>query len=306
MFDRKEAQAFLQRRFGDSEGYLATAIGVGGRFKDHSYEFMAWKEHQFNWPSEEELVLLAMEQVVKNYGTADIYVCPVLRSTGARTKRNGVASKTVFADLDGVTSWPEQLNPYLEIVNSGSSDHYHVYIQLTDAVSIPQLEAFNKALASVTKADSKWSNNTVLRLPGTTNHKHGFPVAVKQLAQSEIAPNDLQTLLKYFMPSVGDDYISEAEIGRLKVIDTKLPQYLYDRMNEDSSKDRSGQSFHFISACYEAGLSDDEVFTAASNHMPTIEKYGVRRDGIAEQVLDVKRYRLKKNLVFVSNLAGLQ
>ncbi len=193
MFDTTEAQAFLQRRFGSQEGFVAIALGVGGYFKEHSYEFKAWKEHQFKWPKEEETLLWSIEKAVEAYGTTDVYVCPVLRSTEARTKRNGLASKTVFADLDGVISWPEQLDPYLEVVSSGSSDHYHIYIQLTEAVSVQQLEIFNKALLNATKGDrGKWANNTVLRLPGSTNHKHGSSVGVKQLRRSDIKPADLR------------------------------------------------------------------------------------------------------------------
>jgi len=291
VFDKEQAQAFLQRRFGNDEGYVATAI----RFP--------WLEHQFKWPEEQDLLLNVVESISES---KDVYVCPVLRKTKGRGKWNGLESRTVFADLDGGVI-PEALLPYVEVVNSGTAGHFHAYIALTETISVQHLEAFNKALTAVTKGDKgKWVNNTLLRLPGTMNHKLGHtPVTVESLQSRLLDIEEVSILLKNFMPSVEDipNYPTEVEIGSLKVIDMKLSRYLYDRMNEDSGKDRSSQSFHFISACYEAGLSDNEVFTAASNHMPTIEKFGRREDGIAMQVLYVKDYRQRKNLALISNLS---
>ncbi len=67
-------------------------------------------------------------------------------------------------------------------IASGSPDHAHVYVPLSESVSAEQHEELCIGLGKyLGGADSKISDNDVLRLPGTSNHKprvrNGEPIA---------------------------------------------------------------------------------------------------------------------------------
>lgn len=289
MFNKDEAQAFLQRRFGDSEGYVATAV----RFP--------WKEHQFKWPAQESTILWAFEQLSEKRSEQDIYVCPILRRDEGRDKWNGLSSRTVFADLDGGTI-PDPLLPCVELVNSGTPGHYHAYVTLTEAISVERLESLNFALAKVSNGDSKWANNTVLRLPGTTNYKNTPSlVTVEKLASATVTPENLEAYLKPYMPEYMWAYPTGAEIDALREvhIPSDINFYLQRRLNEDASGDRSSKSYHFIVACIEKRFPPNLIYSLALQHAPTVAKYGSRRDGIKNQVLTVIKNKQQRDERFL-------
>lgn len=298
LFNRESALDYLFRRFGGSTGYVAMAV------KLHNG---AWIEYQYKWPNDVGKLISHLEKLWK----ADIYVCPVLRKDKGRDKWNGLSSRTVFADLDGGRI-PDALLPFTELINSGTAGHYHAYITLTKPVSVEKLEALNYALTRASSGDpGKWANNTVLRLPGTHSYKRApQAVSVAQLAEKPIDADLLQELLAEYMPNERTmaRYATEDEINSLQeiAIPEKINWYLAQLMNEPAVGDRSGKSYHFLSACFEKGMRINLIYSLALKHPPTAEKFGGRKDGIKRQVLWVRDNANTKKFAFIESFLSWQ
>lgn len=292
MFDIAESEAYLMRRFDKQHGYVAIAVRFNGR---------AWVEHQYLWPEQKGGLLRDIKELEDKQ--ADIYICPTLRKDEGRDKWNGLSGRTVFADLDG-GEIPTPLLPCTELVNSGTAGHFHAYITLTDEVPVEQIEALNYALAKVSNGDNKWANNTVLRLPGTTNYKNSpTSVTVEQLAKAVVEAKNLEAFFGSNMPNFKISYPTGAEVDSLREvhIPSDINFYVHQRLNEDSSGDRSSKSYHFILAMIEKGYPANLIYSLALQHAPTVVKYGNRKDGIKNQVLTVIKSNANKNKKFLQS-----
>jgi len=62
------------------------------------------------------------------------------------------------------------LGPGSWTVASGSGGR-HVYVALADCLPAVEVERLNRRLAVALDADAKWSGESLLRVPGTRNHK---------------------------------------------------------------------------------------------------------------------------------------
>lgn len=300
MFDLDVAEAYLDRRFANEKGYVALAVGLGGRFDKESgrYKFNSWVEHQYSWPDSKEQLLSHIKAL--EVRQADIYICPVLRKDEGRDKWNGLESRTVFADLDG-GEIPTALLPYTELVNSGTAGHFHAYITLTDRTDLSIIEALNYAVAKVSKGDASGANNRVLRLPGTANFKQSqSPVSVVQLQCKEITLDQLMTILVHYLPKHITPYPTDAELDAIIEIPipVNLDPYIQTRLLDDNEGDRSRKSYHFIIACLEKGMSTNLAYSLALLHEPTVSKYGGRRGNwnLKHQVLELARTHTANNI----------
>ena len=176
--NNRAAELYLDRLFGDRQGYVAVA------YKDKG---QSWQEHQFAWPVDKGK-LLGWAQVHQD---ANVFVCPALRKD-ANTRKKGdmQPSRWLWADVDWqsvpadkaleVESRIKDIGTY--VVNSGSTSNgranMHVYVELNEAVSHPDFIKLNTGLRDYLYGDNKQADNSLLRLPGTTNWKtdKGSPV----------------------------------------------------------------------------------------------------------------------------------
>jgi hypothetical protein len=73
--------------------------------------------------------------------------------------------------------------PPSAVIASGSGDHRHAYWLLRAPVELPELERLNRTLALALGADAGvvTKPHTILRPPGSFNHKHAPPTAVQLL-----------------------------------------------------------------------------------------------------------------------------
>lgn len=292
MFNSDLQAEFLDRRFEGLKGYIAIAVRFNGK---------GWVEHQYLWPEQKAQLLSNVKDLESK--KADIYICPVLRKDEGRDKWNGLGGRTVFADLDG-GEIPIDLSPCVELVNSGTSGHYHAYITLTSVQPVERIEALNYALAKISNGDSKWANNTVLRLPGTTNFKNEpLSVTVNQLASVVVDANNLADFFGTNMPRFNIEYPTDAEVNGLREIHipSDIHFYLQQRLDEDSSGDKSNKSYHFIVTCIEKGYPANLIYSLALQHAPTVVKYGMRKDGIKNQVLTVIKSKKQRDEKFVNS-----
>lgn len=175
--DKRAAEQYLGRLFGTRAGHVAVA------YKDKG---QSWQESRFEWPKD-KAKLLGWAEVHKD---ANIFVCPALRKSGhSRKKGDMLPTKWLWADVDfqavpadklaEVHTRIADLGSY--IVASGSGDNAHVYVELDRPVEHADFIKLNTGLRDYLYGDDKQADNSLLRLPGTTNWKTdaGSPVAVR-------------------------------------------------------------------------------------------------------------------------------
>lgn len=175
--DKAAAEQYLVSLFGRAKGYVAVA------YKDKGE---SWQEHQFAWPRDKRK-LLGWAQV---HADANIFICPALRQDG-HTRKKGDAQPTrwLWADVDWDKVPASKQAAVREriaeigtlVVGSGSGDNAHVYVRLNRAVDVAEHYRLNSGLREYLFADAKHADNSLLRLPGSTNWKteEGSPVEVR-------------------------------------------------------------------------------------------------------------------------------
>lgn len=177
--NKRAAAQYLDTVFGTSQGHVAVA------YKDPKNP-TDWQEHQFPWPAGKNDLLKWAEI----HQDANVFVCPALRKD-AHTRKKGdmVPTRWLWADVD-MQNVPAEKRQEIEariselgtlVVSSGSGDNRHVYVDLGTPVDHAEHMRLNTGLKDYLLADTKHPDNSLLRLPGTTNWKTeaGNPVALK-------------------------------------------------------------------------------------------------------------------------------
>lgn len=172
--DVKAAVQFLDTVFGSRQGHVAVA------YKDKGE---SWQEHQFAWPANRKN-LIAWAEI---HHEANLFICPALRKDRTtRKKMDGVGLRWLWADVD----WdkvPSEKRSAVEqriielgtmIISSGTGRNKHVYVDLGEEVTVEEHRRLNTGLRDYLYADNKQADNSLLRLPGSTNWKTaaGSPV----------------------------------------------------------------------------------------------------------------------------------
>ena len=164
---------------GDTEGYAHTAAGVAGYFDNAGkYSFKRaddhpdarWRELVYEWPAERDR--LADEQL-SVADAHDLYVCACLMRGRTRAKGAAVARTVVHSDVDNGQLDLDRVAALSGFaIGSGTPGNGHVYVAVTEHLSITEYDALCRALGRYLGAqDSKISDNDFLRPPGTFNHK---------------------------------------------------------------------------------------------------------------------------------------
>lgn len=177
MHNASMATDYLDQMFGTNAGHVAVA------YKDQGD---SWQEHQFEWPAGRNK-LIGWARIHKD---ANVFICPALRGDGhTRKKGDGVSMGWLWADVDMdkvpadkqdvVRRRIDQVGTY--VVSSGSGENAHVYVDLGENVDVSTHLRLNTGLRDYLYADNKQSDNSLLRLPGTTNWKtaDGSKVSVR-------------------------------------------------------------------------------------------------------------------------------
>lgn len=172
--DKRAAELYLNKVFGNGQGHVAVA------YKDKG---QSWQECQFEWPTD-RTKLLGWAEV---HSDANVFICPALRNDAhTRKKNDSKPTRWLWADVDW-QSVPEDkkadvLARIAEVgtmhVRSGTGANVHVYVELTTPVDHHDFIKLNTGLRDYLYADNKQADNSLLRLPGTTNWKTdgGSPV----------------------------------------------------------------------------------------------------------------------------------
>lgn len=164
-----QGEQYLDLMFADNKGYVAVAAKNG--------QAGAWSEQVFSWPHDRELIMSWAEA----NRAGDVFICPALRRTKAREKNDGAHLGWLWADVDWqdvpeadrarVRKRIDQMATFT--VASGSGDNVHVYTRLDKIYPLELWRRLNAGMRAYLSADAKHTDNALLRLPGTINHKPG-------------------------------------------------------------------------------------------------------------------------------------
>lgn len=220
----EELTGFLRNLFGDRKVSLARAtITDRGKttqtFHEGSGRLKPWSM---------SIDMHARSMIKKaDQGTEIFYAPTPMSGNAGRKKEQALPNIVVFGDADeGLTA--DAKAKLIELgaclVRSGGklpsgAPKYHVYLLLTKEVEPNELERLNRGLKAFIRGD-KFDSTTLLRLPGTRNHKYpGAPlVRVERLADARHTPENLikflgvvhaaesPTATKLVLPTVPKDF----------------------------------------------------------------------------------------------------
>ena len=198
----RELTGFLRNLYGDRKVSLARAtITDRGKttqmFHEGSGRLKPWsmsiENHAHNMVKKSDA----------DNRTEVFYAPTPMSGNMGRKKEQALPSHVVYGDADeGLT--PDAKAKLIELgaclVLSGgktpAGPKYHVYLLLTREVEPHELERLNRALKTFIRGD-KFDATTLLRLPGTRNHKYPTSplVRVERLADAHHTPENLAKFL---------------------------------------------------------------------------------------------------------------
>jgi hypothetical protein len=134
----------------------------------------SWTDTAFEWPEERRKMFRYIRQ---QSPSGDVYMscAPMALGSTRRIEPNVEKVHTLWVDLDDdqvEDAVPRLLSLGGFVVNSGSDNHYHGYIHLSEPIEPLKAKLLNVKLKKLLGGDHKESLSTVLRVPGTRNHKH--------------------------------------------------------------------------------------------------------------------------------------
>jgi hypothetical protein len=251
-------QQYFQACFDNTAGWLIVAVGHDPyRDERGKYRHRRWSEHPVRWPQQADQAVAA---IASQASTADVYACPYLMRD-RRTLGNSVSRVLVHADVD------HRIDPAMVAelggfaVASGTSGHGHVYVPMSYATTRAQHEMLCRALVAHLGGDTKYSDNDLLRPPGTLNYKTavdgGEPCAVEWIVDyaARCDPRALAVVLGVDIAHAEDcvrtagapDYAAEQ-------IDLAAHPTVLDTLAETTG-DRSADTMRAARACFDAGLT---------------------------------------------------
>lgn len=283
--DKRAAEQYLTTVFGSRKGHVAVA------YKDQG---QSWQECQFAWPADRGK-LLGWAEV---HSEANIFVCPALRKDGHTRKKGDMQpSQWLWADVDwqGVPNdRTDDIKARIDelgslVVRSGSGDNVHVYVKLDRPVEHEEFIKLNTGLRDYLLADNKQADNSLLRLPGTTNWKTtaGSPVVAGGGHDKALGVDLLKKRRAFRDAKVIQDAESSAwEFTEVDGLPRRIKAMV--GMSSDEAESRYGSRFKAVWAVtgelHKRGMGEDEIhslmdkFPAALSKAADENGYDVHRD----------------------------
>lgn len=234
----------------------------------------------------------------------DMFFAPTpMSGQFGRKKENAQPSHIPYGDADnGLT--PEVHARLVELgaglIRSGgltpdNRPKYHVYLRLTRPVPPEELERLNRGLKSFIDGD-KWDCTTLLRVPGTRNHKYPNKplVIIERLATSYIDPDEMARLFPVpddvtigvvlptgdRLPEVPEGFNPLRGNFRMK----KILREWDGRFEADNTPHRYVALVALVKEGIKHNLTMDEVYAYASICKPLVDKsesedgYSIQKD----------------------------
>lgn len=179
LWDEAEGLAVLAD---ESPQRRVRALGLsGGKFTNHPFPWAAQRA---------ELI----EHALERREIKDIWFAPMLypdwgpdEERGATQRKHGraLAGRAAWCDSDGTDEWTDaqwdEARAWVRklraaVVRSGTGDNFHTYVKLSRAAPPDVIDRINRQLIALLAGDKgKHDCSSLLRLPGTLNHKHDPP-----------------------------------------------------------------------------------------------------------------------------------
>lgn len=230
----------------------------------------------------------------------NMWVCPAPRMSHTRRKGGAARSYVLWADFDGKGRGMENaipLVPHVWPVRSGSVGHYHYYLLLSQPIGWRDLTLGNWLLARVIGGDNKWSDESLLRLPGTINPKTGAEV-VPEVPLDRVVPVRATDAIRALAGLLGMSGVAlrvkrdALALGirttrALHVVDVpdekrrKLPGSAKSQLAANQFRtrgDRSDSRYGFWKDFWKAGLTLDETYTLMLKFDPMNDVYDWESD----------------------------
>lgn len=283
--DKQAAEQYLTQLFGNRAGHVAVA------YKDKG---QSWQECQFAWPGD-RTKLLGWAEV---HSDANVFICPALRKD-AHTRKKGdmLPTRWLWADVD-MQAVPADKRADVEsriqdigtlVVGSGSGANRHVYVELTGPVDPADFIKLNTGLRDYLYGDNKQADNSLLRLPGTTNWKTdaGSPVRMVGGTERKVTKANLLKRRAFRDAKVILDVdASEWEFVELEGLPRRIRAMV--SMEPAEAEARFGSRFKAVWAItgelHKRGLGTDEIHSLMDKFPPAMSKaadengYDVHRD----------------------------
>lgn len=202
-----ELREFLRNLYGDRKVSLAQATITDRGKMTQAFHEGANRLKPWSMSLEGQ----SRSMINKSDKGVEIFYAPTpMSGPSGRKKEQALPNLVVFGDADeGLT--PDAKAKLIELgaclVRSGgihptNGPKYHIYLLLTKEVPPHELERLNRGLKTFIRGD-KFDSTTLLRLPGTRNHKYmkdGHPgtspiVRVERLADARHTPENLAKFL---------------------------------------------------------------------------------------------------------------
>jgi Protein of unknown function (DUF3631) len=235
----------------------------------------------FRWPTESDN---ALTYIAKAAPLGDIYMCPYPMRERRRAKGEAAQRVLMHADVDGDLDEQKIAELGGFIVRSGSPGHGHAYIPLAWPVTPDQHEALCRALAAHLGGDAKYSDNDLLRPPGTWNYKSKVdgtdpsPVTALWSNNGRVDPRDVAGLLGVDLanPAATNGRPAHVERGAAQVNLARYPSVLAALGHR--TKDRSADTYRIVATCHKAGLTLAETTWVVSTRDDLKERLDERGD----------------------------
>ena len=264
---------YFDLMFGNAAGHVAVAY-KGPRD--------SWHEQQFEWPTDRSKLLWWAKQHARGH----LFICPALRADAhTRKKGDGINLRWLWADVDWdkvptdkhavVRKRIAQLGTY--VVASGTADNVHVYVRLTKAVDVAEHFRLNTGLRDYLYADAKHADNSLLRLPGSTNWKTNPGVLVTKSGGhgKRVSPDALMRL-RAFARVRGTGTAGVVDWVSVDTSDVPRRLIRLAKMESDEAIGRYGSRHRAVWAVvgdlHGAGLTVDQIHTLMDEFRPAKEK----------------------------------
>ncbi len=288
---RIDANALMRHIFGDEPGLIAifTARRSGSKLNERDTRF-------FPYPGRLDRAI--EHAFAESDAGREAYFCAHLLNEERRVKENAAPALALWGDLDGCPVPNGKLAP--TAVVESSSDHYHLYWRLTEAIEPETAERLNERLTHAIGADKSGFDLTqLLRIPGTMNRKHNELVELRSISDHTYTPDELDELLPELpaKPAPAPAPVSIAPATFSPVNLQGKAREVFDGLHPklgDNGIDRSATLVKIGRVVYEAGADRAQTIDAVRERDAALyQKYTHRAD--AEQRYAEIVHELERN-----------
>jgi hypothetical protein len=296
-----ETGEFLEDLFGEETGYVYAPIK--GRL---------FEPHFFKWPEKKEKLLT---HILTKSQDAEVYIGPMLFKAAKVHPLTFKGTHYIWTEFDGNAPRTFDVEPTIRI-QSSLEGYEHWYWRLDKfTADVDEITDITKRLAYQLEADlSVWDYATVLRPPGTFNHKRKAPVTVLRELDSAYPLDSFE-----FLPKLPDQVNVKVNSTTLPKVEHLIARYTwnddaFDLLTKEAHElgapnetgDRSGALYRLGMYCAEMGMSNDEIFVILKHVDARWKKYHGRTDADKRLVGLVSSIRTKKAAQYeVSESSGI-